>query len=645
MKKFRNLRIVMLLSVLFVSFIFAGCDSDDDDDTSNDIARVRALHASPDAPAVDVLVDGSVVLSNVPFKAASGYLELSAGQHNIKINAAGTDTTVIDIDRYFEIDKEYTIIATDYLSMITPLLLTDDTNAPASGNLKVRVLHGNPAASAVDVYVTAPGADLMGTTPVLSNVSFQDFSDYLEIPAGDYQIRVTGSGDSTVIYDSGSVALGAGSILTVVAVKADMGASPLNLLALTGDSTTPVLELMNYPALVRVLHASPDAPAVDVLVNDTVVLSDVPYKAASGYLSLPAGSYNFKVNAAGTSATVIDVTPELMMNNAYSVIAVDYLSDITALLIPEDNFTPGQGNLKLRVVHGSPSAPAVDIYITEPGIDLMDAMPTLENVAFKAFSDYLEVPAGEYQIRVTLAMTDTIVYDTGAVSLAAGSTLTAVAVESTMGISPIGLVVLTGDSTTPTLEINNASTFLRAIHTSPDAPNVDVLLDDAIVLADVPFKAASSYLEIMPGTRNIKVNATGTDVTVIDASVPLMYGMNYSVFAVGFVSGIEPLLVMDDLSVKPGDGMAKVRVLHASPDAPAVDIYVNGGMALSNVPFKAISDYLEISTGHTNFMVKAAGTDVTVIDVTVEIMADKFYTVAAVGSLSSIEPLLLVDFE
>jgi subtilisin family serine protease len=37
---------------------------------------------------------------------------------------------------------------------------------------------------------------------------------------------------------------------------------------------------------------------------------------------------------------------------------------------------------------------------------------------------------------------------------------------------------------------------------------------------------------------------------------------------------------------------ARVRVVHASPDAPAVDILVNGAVALSNVPFTAVSDYL-----------------------------------------------------
>src|SRR5215208_1806650 len=44
-------------------------------------ALVRVVHASPDAPAVDVYVDGNKVLSNVPFFTASDYLPLPAGEH------------------------------------------------------------------------------------------------------------------------------------------------------------------------------------------------------------------------------------------------------------------------------------------------------------------------------------------------------------------------------------------------------------------------------------------------------------------------------------------------------------------------------------------------------------------------------------
>jgi hypothetical protein len=45
------------------------------------------------------------------------------------------------------------------------------------------------------------------------------------------------------------------------------------------------------------------------------------------------------------------------------------------------------------------------------------------------------------------------------------------------------------------------------------------------------------------------------------------------------------------------DEMARVRVVHASPDAPAVDVLVNDNVAFSNVPFTEISDYASLDPG------------------------------------------------
>jgi hypothetical protein len=58
---------------------------------------LRILHASPDAPNVDIYIDSGLVLANVPYPTASNYLAISAGAHNIKINAAGTSTMEINV--------------------------------------------------------------------------------------------------------------------------------------------------------------------------------------------------------------------------------------------------------------------------------------------------------------------------------------------------------------------------------------------------------------------------------------------------------------------------------------------------------------------------------------------------------------------
>jgi hypothetical protein len=107
------------------------------------------------------------------------------------------------------------------------VVLTDDQTAPASGNVRVRLVHASPAAGNVDIYVTAPTADIATTAPTLTNVAFRAVSNYLEVPAGTYRVRVTPTGTKTVAIDANNVALTSGQVRTAVAVDAPGGGAPL----------------------------------------------------------------------------------------------------------------------------------------------------------------------------------------------------------------------------------------------------------------------------------------------------------------------------------------------------------------------------------------------------------------------------------
>lgn len=215
------------LTVAAVAVLGLAACSDDNGTAPLDTALVRVVHASPDAPNVDVLVDADLVLANVPFRAASGFLTVPAGPQRIRIRPTGTTTDVIDTTVTFGVNGVYTILATGEVADLRPLIAEDDPTAPADGQARLRVIHAAPAAGGVDVYATAPGADLDDATPVLTNVPFRAVSDYLAVPAGTYQLRVTTAGTSTVAIDAQITLAENGPIRTVVAVDAVGGGAPL----------------------------------------------------------------------------------------------------------------------------------------------------------------------------------------------------------------------------------------------------------------------------------------------------------------------------------------------------------------------------------------------------------------------------------
>ena len=221
-----------LLTLLFAATALTAACSDDDNTAPDGEARVRVVHASPDAPDVDVLVDDAEVLGDVPYLTASDYLDVPAGDHNLKVNAAGSPTTVIDADVSLADGTDYTVIASGLVAAIEPIVLEDDNSQPAAGTARVRAIHGAPSAPAVDIYVTAPGVDLEAETPALDNVEFGDVADYIDAPVGDYQVRVTPAGTKTVVIDSGTLTLESGQVRTAIAVDAAGGGPPFGLLVL-----------------------------------------------------------------------------------------------------------------------------------------------------------------------------------------------------------------------------------------------------------------------------------------------------------------------------------------------------------------------------------------------------------------------------
>jgi hypothetical protein len=206
MSNFTRLSVVAL--GLVSALTLSSC-SDDSSPTAPSVkARVMAVHASPDAPAVDLLVDNVVAGTNLTYPNNTPYLQVRAGTRNIKVNVAGTSTTVINADLPLTAGSYYTVFAADAVASIAPLVLADDLTAPAAGKAHVRFVHLSPNAPAVDVAVTSG--------PVLfPNTAFKGYSAFTPVDAGTYDLEVRLAGTSTVVLPLPGISLTAGKIYTV----------------------------------------------------------------------------------------------------------------------------------------------------------------------------------------------------------------------------------------------------------------------------------------------------------------------------------------------------------------------------------------------------------------------------------------------
>ncbi|WP_218943522.1 DUF4397 domain-containing protein [Exilibacterium tricleocarpae] len=627
-------------------------------------AELRVVHAVSDAPAVDINANNALTLvDGAAFLATTAYLPLEPGDYMIDIATAGTDTTVVD-DAVVTLEQGvfYTAIANGTLAgdAVDLDLLIDMPRAVAT-EAKVRIIHAAPSAGTVDIYVTADG-EITDVDPAFSAVPYSTDAlaetMYVALAEGAYVVTVTPTGSKDEALETSVLNLMAGGVYTAIAADGSMmGAGPQLILLDALDATPPTL---GQPSL-RVTHASPDAPTVNVFANGDALLNDVDYQTASAWLPVPADDYAVRVEANLPGAMTTDViTADLALaaGNTYEVLAIGSVGAGTLgpLVIENSAFGVAYDNVRVQVVHAAPQAPQVDIYVTAPDADLSDAQP-VATASFGEFTGQLIVPAGDYQIRLTPAGDQTVVFDSGTVPLAAGADLLIAATENVAtGTSPVSLLVADGTASSVILD-GNAQAHIRVVHAAADAPVVDVIANNAVTLVDgAAFLDATDYITVDAGNYLLDIAADADGAVVIDdAPVTLAAGVFYTAIANNTLAALDLDLLTDTPRAVATE--ARVRIIHASPGAGNVDIYVSADgeigaidPAFPNVPYNtgtlAETGYVGLAAGDYVVTVTAAGSKVEALETGVlSLQAGMIYTAIAVDGNMLADPpqLILLD--
>jgi len=221
-----------------------------------------------------------------------------------------------------------------------------------------------------------------------------------------------------------------------------------------------------------------------------------------------------------------------------------------------------------------------------------------------------------------------------------------------IGLGTAAVVASTGAVAADDDDGGDGDAKVRVAHASPDAPNVDVFVGEAKVLADVPFTAVSGYLELEAGTYEVTIAAASDAEEPDDADVVAFQGAvtvateDYTIAAIGELTpdvsdeAFRPVIYEDKLGVL-DDGTGRVRIVHASPDAPAVDVRVvddNGDTVLTladGIAFGEASENVEATAGTYSVAVFPAGGDDPVFGpVDVEVRDGEVLTVFAEGFLT-----------
>lgn len=155
---------------------------------------------------------------------------------------------------------------------------------------------------------------------------------------------------------------------------------------------------------VNIVHASLDAPTVDVLVDSNEIVSELSYGTTSGFLNVPAGSHDVQIVTSGEGSDPLEMTfsgLELVAGRAYEVAVVGSLGD-RAVVVNDVNVyavegTSQAGSTRIRLVNAAADVAAVNLDLI--GGDI--ATRPISDVAGQRASDYTVIAAGTYQVRLT----------------------------------------------------------------------------------------------------------------------------------------------------------------------------------------------------------------------------------------------------
>lgn len=152
--------------------------------------------------------------------------------------------------------------------------------------------------------------------------------------------------------------------------------------------------------------------------------------------------------------------------------------------------------------------------------------------------------------------------------------------------------------------------YVLLFHASPDAPDLDIFLDNNQINAR-PFEYAKyyGYVQFPVGDKNLEISPLNGTTTLLDTTLNFVTDKIYSVFLANQAAKMEAFVV-EDTSATPATGKAMLRLIHLSPDAPALDLTIaneNGTALFENQSFKQATPFKEVTAGTFTFELRETG--------------------------------------
>ncbi len=362
-----------------------------------------------------------------------------------------------------------------------------------------------------------------------------------------------------------------------------------------------------FSSNVQIMHAS-SVGEVSVFLNGKVALKNVNYLDNTGLLNL--GRNTVIGIMPNNENTAVELNSNLLENGNHivTVVGPSYGSNEVQLVSSNlKTYSNSNSHFGLKVLNGFIDEPSVDIFVNN--------QLAFEDLNYSQYSSYLMIDEGFQNVVVKDHFTDEElgVFVINLINRGGETGVLVLSGKFEREYANLKLINPTG-SAISVVEMNLEATSgndnqneesrdvtetaqVQIVHNSP-YPVVDVYVDGALALEDVAYRASTGLIDL---PVNTEVGIAPADGDVI-ATFPFELAENgsYVVVASGIVgddahpfnllaSTLDPAAVDEDHFA--------LKVMHGVTDAPAVDIYADGGLLVENLAYGDFQGYLQVPVG------------------------------------------------
>ena len=391
-------------------------------------------------------------------------------------------------------------------------------------------------------------------------------------------------------------------------------------------------------ATMRLVNATLTHASLNLLANSETVVTGTAIDTASAYAGIPDGSPSLQVNDATTGAVLAVTAPTITGGQKAALLAYESGGSVRTAVIAEDTSPPNSGTAILRVFNAATDAGSIDVYITDPAVDITTlASPTFSFTASTSVqaTNFVSFGPGTYRIRVTGAgNTSDLRLDIPAVELANQQVGTVILTPTAGGTLANGSVLIQDAGYTAS---RNTSARVRLVAAVTNGASVSAAAGGTAIGTNVIAPTVGEYVNVPSGSA-LSITVNGGAVTA--PATALAAGSDNTLMVHGNAASPTTSLIVDDNHLPAASSNYKLRLVNGQTGAAQpLSMDVNFIPVATNVQPGAASAYTVLTATPltaTQISVTSPNSPTPIFTTTPSLSGSAVYTLFMLGDASTV---------